>query len=836
MSIDEVYFQFKNISIVMTVKVKKQCANNSTQLHAKESVDIKNMDSNEEDPADASTSGIQVYLRIRPSRNTSAHIQKDDIDGNKILFRIPKQEDAIVNNSKCSYSFQFNGILDEKAKQKEVFRTIGLPVIKNALAGYNSTIFAYGQTGSGKTFTITGGPERYDDRGILPRTISHLFKAIKGDKADGLSYTCYVSYLEIYNQSGYDLLAENEGHSFEDIPKVTMLEDEFGHFHFKNLSVHSASSEEEALNLLFLGDTNRAIAATEMNQNSTRSHCIFTIILECRRAGADTVVRSKLNIVDLAGSERVSRTSSAGQTLREAKYINSSLFFLEIVIIALHEKKKKDNVHVPYRNSMMTSVLRDSLGGNCKTVMIATISPESQHIDESISTCSFAQRVALVKNEASINEEVEPEMIIQRLRAEVKRLRDEVAFLQGKKNDDCSDDEEENCHLPQHEINELTEAVTRYVQDFDKRSQLDFCGGITLPKIRAACAIFKSMILDTRQTNQNNSIEGGDSSGEEEADDKASVDPKANIRGRLVLQRNETAETTQRRNEHKSNNKIENVCGVPICSDEQVLDQPTHAFSWFKDRYPGLSALEKNKASLKAKYSEVRFCFDRNGVFFILSPLCSLQAKDSGKKIEEIRSRIRYHKESIEKLRRSHAITMISRSEDKVFDEEKMMAEEKFHSDAINKEKIEYNNTLEYLRKLKGNIEHSQKVVEKATTKMQSDFDVWYREMCSREQSVLSHRNDPVIDTQSRAGGREVSPAKVFISQSPDDASQATNPSIQHQQPPPSVIAETKREEHEFQLPPGIKLTGNKEADDDIIAFFKAKQVLLSRSSLLKKS
>lgn len=152
------------------------------------------------------------------------------------------------------------------------------------------------------------------------------------------------------------------------VPKVTMLEDEMGNFHFKNLSMHAVSSEEDALNLLFLGDTNRAIAATEMNENSTRSHCIFTIMLEGRKSDSDTVIRSKCSIVDLAGSERVSRTSSAGQTLTEAKYINSSLFFLEMVIVALYEKqkKRKDNIHIPYRNSMMTSVLRDSLGGNCK--------------------------------------------------------------------------------------------------------------------------------------------------------------------------------------------------------------------------------------------------------------------------------------------------------------------------------------------------------------------------------------------------------------------------------------------------------------------------------------
>ena len=178
-----------------------------------------------------------------------------------------------------------------------------------------------------------------------------MYKAIKGEGNNGTTYSCYISYLEIYNESGYDLLMESsQGNSAfggeVEVPKVTLLEDEDGNFHFKNLSMHMVSSEEDALNLLFLGDTNRAIAATEMNQNSTRSHCIFSIVMEKRTAGTDTVIRSKLNIVDLAGSERVSRSNSAGQTLKEAKYINSSLFFLEMVIIALYEKEKWGNDHV----------------------------------------------------------------------------------------------------------------------------------------------------------------------------------------------------------------------------------------------------------------------------------------------------------------------------------------------------------------------------------------------------------------------------------------------------------------------------------------------------------
>ena len=203
-------------------------------------------------------------------------------------------------------------------------------------------------------------------------------------KRKNVTYSYYISYLELYNESGFDLLAaeHTEVSKLEDMPKVIMREDEDGNLNFKNLSVNPVANEEEALNLLFLGDTNRAIGETEMNQASSRSHCIFTILLECRKQGSDSVIRSKLNLVDLAGSERVHKTTSTGQVLREAQYINTSLFFLEMVIIALHEKEKKgkEKTHIPYRNSMMTSVLRDSLGGNCKFKIFSHIEKSSSHI------------------------------------------------------------------------------------------------------------------------------------------------------------------------------------------------------------------------------------------------------------------------------------------------------------------------------------------------------------------------------------------------------------------------------------------------------------------------
>jgi kinesin family protein 6/9 len=183
--------------------------------------------------------------------------------------------------------------------------------------------------------------------------------------------------------------------------------------HTMDLTTRVVSSEAEALDLLFVGDSNRAVAETPLNMASSRSHCIFTITITRRSRGADTLRRAKLNLVDLAGSERVNKSRVDGATLQEAKYINVSLHFLEQVIVALQERADgNENIHVPYRNSLMTTMLRDSLGGNCQTVMIATASADDGAFDESVSTCRFAQRVRKISNEVFMNEELDVDMLI----------------------------------------------------------------------------------------------------------------------------------------------------------------------------------------------------------------------------------------------------------------------------------------------------------------------------------------------------------------------------------------------------------------------------------------
>eukprot|EP00058_Branchiostoma_floridae_P019075 XP_002604564.1 hypothetical protein BRAFLDRAFT_79440 [Branchiostoma floridae] len=445
---------------------------------------------------------IKIFCRVKPTKGKTGLYEVDEDDSGlpKLSFFVPKDQSQIVNNTKEEYNFRFQRVFEQQTKQEEVFEHVAQPVIDNAISGYNGTIFAYGQTGSGKTFTITGGAERYADRGIIPRTLSYLFEYY--EKHPEFTYTTHVSYLEIYNENGYDLLdPKHEAAKLEDLPKVSLMEDmdqnihlknlkvslmedTEQNIHLKNLSVHQAMNEEEALNLLFLGDTNRMIAETPMNQASTRSHCIFTIHLTAREPGSATIRRSKLHLVDLAGSERVGKTGVGGTLLAEAKYINLSLHYLEQVIVALSEKSRS---HIPYRNSMMTSVLRDSLGGNCMTTMIATCSVEKKNVDESISTCRFAQRVALIKNDALLNEEVDPKLMVLRLKKEIVELKDQLSLATGEQPTD---------ELSGEETDRLNQIVRGYVEDTDPDATLPV--GADMRKINECFRIFKRLVLENQ--------------------------------------------------------------------------------------------------------------------------------------------------------------------------------------------------------------------------------------------------------------------------------------------------------------------------------------------------
>ena len=208
---------------------------------------------------------------------------------------------------------------------------------------------------------------------------------------------------------------------------LQITDDSRGGVLVKGLNQHVCESEEDALNCLFEGEMNRTFRQHYLNATSSRAHCIFTMYIESRSRveSSDKVVHSKLHLVDLAGSERTKKTHSEGEVLKEASFINKSLTFLEQVVLALCDRKRD---HVPYRSSKLTNMLRDSLGGNCKTVMIANIWPEARHIEETTSSLKFATRMMKIQNEASVNIIADPNLLIKRYEHEIKSLKQELAM------------------------------------------------------------------------------------------------------------------------------------------------------------------------------------------------------------------------------------------------------------------------------------------------------------------------------------------------------------------------------------------------------------------------
>ena len=367
-------------------------------------------------------SQIRVVIRTRPTQVfASKNITISSID-NKINITIPRNEaKGIINNQKENWSFQFDKILHNVA-QEEVFEYVK-SVISASTNGFNGTVFAYGPTGSGKTFTMSGSSSNFNYRGIIPRSITRLFQEL-GGKIDYESKVS-ISYLEIYNEIIFDLLSPLPPN--EQKGEINFQEDAKGNVVVKGLTKHTVSNEEEAFNLLFEGESNRTVSEHQLNKGSTRSHCIFTISIEMKSKveSSEKVLTSKLNFVDLAGSERVKETGSSGIALKEAAYINKSLTFLEQVVVALTDKTKRKE-YVPYRQSKLTHILKDAIGGNCKTIMIATIWPEEQFLLDTLSTLNFAKRMKNVVNDLSVNIMLDKNAYVKKLSKEIKELKKEL--------------------------------------------------------------------------------------------------------------------------------------------------------------------------------------------------------------------------------------------------------------------------------------------------------------------------------------------------------------------------------------------------------------------------
>jgi kinesin family protein 6/9 len=358
---------------------------------------------------------IKVFLRTRPTTDVADDGGMSlDLDKGAVTLLGKRREDfGAVVHQREERRFRFSGGILHNASQDEVYLKVGSEMVTSVLRGYNATVMCYGQTGAGKTFTMTGARSSYAQRGLVPRALADLFKRVH--QAPGTLMTCRVSYLEIYNELICDLL-----HPETKPSELAMSDDPAAGVVVKNLSSHLVSSEEDAMRLLFEGEHVRAVAEHRLNRQSSRSHTVFSVSLEIRDTTEHgTLTRSKLNLVDLAGSERLDKTKSSGSVAKEAQHINKSLSFLEQVIIALGDAQSK---HVPYRSSKLTHVLKDSLGGNCKTALVANVWGETSHVEETTGTCKFAQRMMRVISEPNVN-------LVEDPAAKAVRLEKELAAL-----------------------------------------------------------------------------------------------------------------------------------------------------------------------------------------------------------------------------------------------------------------------------------------------------------------------------------------------------------------------------------------------------------------------
>lgn len=317
-------------------------------------------------------------------------------------------------------TYTFDGVFGPEGDQAMVYEDVVSPILAEVLMGYNCTIFAYGQTGTGKTYTMEGdltvrGGTYTEGAGIIPRTLYRLFQTLE---TAGTEFSVRVSFIELYNEELRDLLMPSEGQRplkiFEDSSKKGVT--------IQGLDEHLVNSAADGIKLLQSGSNRRSSAATKCNDQSSRSHSVFSItvhIKETNSQGEDLLKVGKLNLVDLAGSENILRSGAQDKRAREAGMINQSLLTLGRVINALVERSP----HIPYRESKLTRMLQDSLGGKTKTCVIATISATNINIEETMSTLDYANRAKNIRNKPEVNQRMTKQALIKEYQAEIERLR-----------------------------------------------------------------------------------------------------------------------------------------------------------------------------------------------------------------------------------------------------------------------------------------------------------------------------------------------------------------------------------------------------------------------------
>ena len=731
---------------------------------------------------------IRVVLRNRPGGAGGSAFEIGD-DGQSISLR------QMSGNSKTDrVSYRLDAVLAD-ASQDRVFEEVGRPLCETLLQGYNATAMCYGQTGAGKSFTMIGDGHDYHQRGLLPRALSHIFREV--ESRPEFSYRIRFQCLEIYNENMYDLLSTLPGSERTDLS----ISERAGIVEVKGLSAPEIKSEEEGLRLLFEAEANRAVSQHQLNARSSRSHVLYMLTLERRSrvessgeagrihaypwppprpvrrldfhnrhppialtkplltttfiiADAGTVLKSRLTMVDLAGSERLKKASSQSgmnttsgspaakeQLVREAMAINKSLTFLEQVVMALGSRSR---AHVPHRSSRLTSVLRESLGGNCKTVLIANVRTEEMSLEETVSTLRFATRMSSVSTSASVNSEVQlsPEAELQKCYAQISELKRELAMHDQLANRSSV------CYEP------FSEQQKAEVRAQAKQYLTTDTGQLEVTSLRHANEIFaqfKELFREQEERFQRMRA-NTDGSGQDGGFQlSASIEPNPSVEvvyvgeeaagssgfgvgeappdarpaeGMMRVLRESSerfAETTAARDTAKS-------FGAGNSAD--ALDAGTsirsRAYAEFKmgEGRELADALAQNKAALREKKAEVK--------------RLSHEVNSAKHAIDEYRELLERKREQRAGLPTSTEIDADGQPVD-VIDEE-----EYGYLTQLKASKQSYRSAFDQLREAKSDAQYTQQVLENCQAQLLNDFDAWAQ--VEYPEAALNFGNEPEPD------------------------------------------------------------------------------------------
>ncbi|XP_076068236.1 uncharacterized protein LOC143040737 isoform X2 [Oratosquilla oratoria] len=415
---------------------------------------------------------IKVFVRCRPMNNLEKNIKSFS------SVTCPTNRDIVLKErplDKLTKTFSFDRAFGSDSKQIDVYKCVAKPLVDEVLNGFNCTIFAYGQTGTGKTFTMEGekspNSTAWDEdplAGIIPRCVNHLFDELRVMKAE---FTMRVSFLELYNEELFDLLSPQD-----DLSKLRLYEDvsRKGSCIIHGLEEVLVRTKADVYAIIEKGSAKRQTAATLMNAHSSRSHTVFTVTVHMKEntiEGDELLKTGKLHLVDLAGSENIGRSGAVEKRAREAGNINQSLLTLGRVITSLVEKAP----HVPYRESKLTRLLQDALGGRTKTSIIATVSPSSSNYDETLSTLDYAHRAKNIQNKPEVNQKLNKKELIGEYTEEIERLRRDLMASREKNGVYLArENYEELCSQNEQQMQEISEKINhiRALQDeLDKKNE-----------------------------------------------------------------------------------------------------------------------------------------------------------------------------------------------------------------------------------------------------------------------------------------------------------------------------------------------------------------------------